>query len=69
MIPTDGDDSVFGDDERLEGRVSRLVQPLDQTLHRSATTDARHFLRQRRHQIVERDLEIEFVLLMSGSWF
>ncbi len=57
MIPTDGDDSIFGDNERLEGRVPRLVQPLDQTLDRSTTTDARHLLRQRRHQVVESYLQ------------
>jgi hypothetical protein len=57
VIPTDGDDSIFGDNERLEGRVPRLVQPLDQTLDRSTTTDARHLLRQRRHQVVESYLQ------------
>ena len=57
MIPTDGDDSIFGDNERLEGRVPRLVQPLDQTLDRSTATDARHLLRQRRHQVVESYLQ------------
>ena len=55
MISADRNDAVVGDDERLEGRVPGLVQLVDKGLDGPSTADARHFFRQRRHQVVEGD--------------